>query len=53
VATYYRDFKTVVIEGSPAYERSVVEQLDKLWAKWAGWAVLRAILDYSPDRQPG
>jgi hypothetical protein len=56
--TYYRDFRDIVIKGSPLYRSSVVEQLDKIWGTWTGWAVLRAIIDsgktvtivpYSPE----
>lgn len=42
---FYRDFRNLIIDGSPAYVRSVVEQLNKAWATWTGWAVLRSILD--------
>ena len=41
----YRNFKNVVIKGPPPYQRSVVEQLDKVWATWTGWAVLRGVID--------
>ena len=45
MTTLFRNFKTIVIKGSPAYEKSVLEQLNKLWDTWTGWAVLRGILD--------
>ena len=43
--TCYRNFKNIVIKGSPLYQRSIVEQLDKVWATWTGWAVLRGVID--------
>src|SRR5262245_22246850 len=43
--TYYRDFKNLVVKGSPLYQSSIVEQLDRVWGTWTGWAVLRAIID--------
>jgi hypothetical protein len=45
LATCYRDFKNIVIEGPAAQQRDVVEQLNRVWATWAGWAVLRSIID--------
>jgi hypothetical protein len=42
---YFRNFKNIAIQGTAAYEKSVVEQLDRLWNTWTGWAVLRAIID--------
>jgi hypothetical protein len=45
MTTFFRNFKTIVIQGSPAYENSVLEQLNKLWGTWTGWAVLGGILD--------
>jgi hypothetical protein len=45
MTTFFRDFKTIVIQGSPAYEKGVLEQLNKLWDTWTGWAVLRGIID--------
>jgi hypothetical protein len=45
MTTFFRDFKTIVIQGPPAYEKSVLELLNKLWGSWTGWAVLRGILD--------
>jgi len=41
----FRGFKTIVVKGSPLYQSSVVEQLEKLWKTWTGWAVLRGIID--------
>src|SRR5262245_33343408 len=41
----YREFRNIIIDGSTAYERSVIEQLNKAWATWTGWAVLRSIID--------
>src|SRR5215468_4435632 len=43
--TCFRGFKTIVVKGSPLYQSSVVEQLEKLWKTWTGWAVLRGIID--------
>ena len=43
--TIYRDFKNIVVKGSPMYESSVVEHLDRVWGTWTGWAVLRGIID--------
>src|SRR5262249_36406397 len=45
MTTVFRNFKTIVIQGSPAYEKSVLQQLNKLWDTWTGWAVLRGIID--------
>ena len=45
MTTLFRNFKTIVIQGPPAYEKSVLEQLNKLWDTWTGWAVLRGIID--------
>ena len=45
MTTFFRNFKTIVIQGPPAYEKSVLEQLNKLWDTWTGWAVLRGIID--------
>src|SRR5262245_1480137 len=42
---YYREFKNIVVKGSPDYRRTIVEQLDKIWQTWTGWAVLRGIID--------
>jgi hypothetical protein len=42
---YFRDFKNIVIQGPPAHEKAVLEQLDKLWNTWTGWAVLRGVID--------
>ena len=42
---YYRDFNTIVIKGSPDYERSMAAHLDKVWGTWTGWAVIRSFLD--------
>jgi hypothetical protein len=47
MTTLFRNFRTIVIKGSPAYEKSVLQQLNKLWDTWTGWAVLRGILDTS------
>jgi hypothetical protein len=41
----YRGFKNIVIDGPAAQQRNVVEQLNRVWATWAGWAVLRSIID--------
>jgi hypothetical protein len=43
--TYYRSFKNIVIKGSPLYQSSIVEQLEKVWRTWTGWPVLRGIID--------
>jgi hypothetical protein len=43
--THYRGFKSIVVKGSPDYQSSIVEQLDKIWATWTGWTVLRAVID--------
>jgi hypothetical protein len=43
--TYYRGFKNIVIKGSPLYQTSIVEQLEKVWRTWTGWSVLRGIID--------
>jgi hypothetical protein len=45
MTTLFRNFRTIVIQGPPAYEKSVLEHLNKLWDTWTGWAVLRGILD--------
>jgi hypothetical protein len=41
----FRDFANLVIDGPPAYERSVAEQLDRVWDTWTGWAVLLSVLE--------
>jgi len=43
--TCFRGFKTIVAKGSPLYQSSVIEQLEKLWKTSTGWAVLRGIID--------
>jgi hypothetical protein len=61
MAIRYRNFKNIVIDGGyflkgifpghvqefrrDQYEASIVEQLDTIWDRWAGWAVIRAIID--------
>ena len=45
MAIYYRDFKNIMIDDPPEHQRDVVGQLDKAWATWTGWTVLRAIID--------
>jgi hypothetical protein len=45
MAIRYRSFKNIVIAGPPAHQRDVVAQLDKVWASWTGWAVLRSVID--------
>jgi hypothetical protein len=61
MTTYYRNFKCIAINGDyflqgifpshvqqyrrDQYEASIVEQLDTIWDRWAGWAVMRAIID--------
>src|SRR5262245_60717767 len=41
----YEQCFNILIHGSQAYERSVVEQLEKVRKKWTGWAVLKSIFD--------
>lgn len=36
----------LLIEGPPAHVASVSALLDQLWKRWAGWAVIRAIMDF-------
>jgi hypothetical protein len=61
MTTYYRNFKCIAVDGSyflkgifpssvqqfrrDRYEASIVEQLDTVWARWAGWAVMRAVIE--------
>jgi len=61
MAINYRNFKSIVINGDyflqgifPSavqrqqcnqYEASIVAQLDMAWSRWAGWAVIREIID--------
>jgi hypothetical protein len=45
LAICYRDFKNIVIDGPAAHQRDTVEQLNKVWATWTGWAVLSQIIE--------
>lgn len=41
----FRDSANLVIDGPTAYERSVAEQLDRVWDTWTGWAVLLSVFE--------
>jgi hypothetical protein len=41
----FRNLPSLVIDGPPAYERSVVELLDKVWDTWSGWTVLMSVVE--------